>query len=450
MKAGLVAAEPFIDALASLFAARRFGVKLTLDPLCSVLARLGRPERRLGAIVHIGGTNGKGSTAAMVAGVARAAGVRVALYTSPHLVTICERIAVDGTPISREQFAATLRLVHDAGGAVLTFFEQVTAVALVHFAAVAPELTILEVGLGGRGDATRAIGGSAAVAAVVGVGFDHTELLGHTLEAIAFEKAGIFVQGGHAVIGRSGHADAVPHLLGFARNQGAKVVEVVGAAELAMVPAVLALPGAHQRDNAATAAAILRALAAGPLPALQRQWIGGVWPALGEAAWVVHPGRYERCTWRNARVILDGAHNAEGAAALAAALQADAAVVGASPKLAVLGVSAGKDVAAMAEAIVPWADVVVASSFDNDRALSAEMLAAALGPIAAIRKVELIISPVLEHALDDAAVRAGVGGVVVVAGSLMAVGAARAYILGLVPDPVAAVDPSTITVGRSP
>ncbi|MBK9070255.1 MAG: bifunctional folylpolyglutamate synthase/dihydrofolate synthase [Myxococcales bacterium] len=424
----------YAHALGGLFAARRFGVKLTLDGLRACLARLGHPEAQLGAIAHVAGTNGKGSTVAMLAGLARAAGVRVAQYTSPHLVTVRERIVVDGVPISEGDFVAALRAVHAAGGAELTFFEQLTAAALWYFAQSAPELTILEVGLGGRGDATNVINGHAAVSAVTGVALDHMDVLGDSLAAIAREKAGIFARGGHAIIGGAGDPAAAPELVACAQQAGVAHVTRVGAAELLMLPRELALIGPHQRQNAACAVAIANALALGALPTLAKGRGGdGVWRALASPQWMVHPGRYERCRWRGTAVILDGAHNPDGAAALAIALAADASIARAAPRVLVFAASADKDLAGIARPLVAWATEVIGTTFSNDRAASA-LAAAAAGQTSRHEAA-------MRAALDAAATLAGPGGTVVVAGSLMAIGEARALILGLTPDPIAISDP---------
>lgn len=424
----------YAEALGALFAARRFGVKLELTGLRACLASLGHPEARLGAIAHVAGTNGKGSTVAMLAGLARAAGVRVAHYTSPHLVTVRERIMVDGVAIGEDEFVDALREVHAAGGAGLTFFEQLTAAALCFFAKAAPELTILEVGLGGRGDATNVINGQAAVSAVTGVALDHMEVLGHTLAEIAREKAGIFAKGGHAIIGLAGDPAALPELVAGAKRAEVAHVTCVGEHELSLLPHELALKGEHQRQNAACAVAMANVLALGALPRLVvGRSADGIWEALGSSQAMVHPGRYERCQWRGARFILDGAHNPDGASALAAALSVDAAIASEAPRVLVFAASADKDLAGIARPLAAWATTAIGTTFRNDRAASAEMAAAAAHTI---RHEATMLA-----ALEAAAALAGPRGTVVVAGSLMAIGEARALILGLAPDPIAVSDP---------
>src|SRR5450432_1401492 len=171
------------ELLDRLQSARRFGVKLGLDRMQTLLAALGHPEQRLGLVIHVAGTNGKGSVVAMIAAMVRAAGLRVATYTSPHLSTLRERITIDrgmATEVAIVDAAARVSL---AGGDELTFFEQITAIAMVIIADANVDMTVLEVGLGGRLDATNVV--AAPVAVVTGVAMDHEAILGDTLSAIA-------------------------------------------------------------------------------------------------------------------------------------------------------------------------------------------------------------------------------------------------------------------------
>ncbi|HET9625627.1 MAG TPA: Mur ligase family protein, partial [Kofleriaceae bacterium] len=170
--------------LARLLPARRFGVIFGLERMRGLLDRLGdqlgdrlgAPDRRLGRVVHVGGTNGKGSTATMIAALAAAAGQRVAVYTSPHLSSLRERIVIDGEMISEPAIVAAAAQVQAAGGDDFTFFEQVTAIAMVAIADAAVDVTVLEVGLGGRLDATNVV--DPAVCVVTGVAMDHEAILG--------------------------------------------------------------------------------------------------------------------------------------------------------------------------------------------------------------------------------------------------------------------------------
>ena len=411
------------ELLAQLLPARRFGVVLGLERMRAILDRLGAPDRRLGAIVHVGGTNGKGSTVAMIAALAAAAGQRVASYTSPHLSSLRERIVIDGAMISEPAIVAAAERVRDAGGDALTFFEQLTAIAIVAIADAEVDVAVLEVGLGGRLDATNVV--DPAVAVVTGVALDHEAILGSSLAAIAGEKAGIWKPGRPAIVGASGQAEAVPVLIEAARAVGAPVT-VIDDAAVAAVPPV-GLPGAHQRRNAAAAIAAVRAL--------------GLPIVAAALATVHHAGRFEVITPALpgvSHVILDGAHNPHGAAALAEALRAR----GERPVL-IISVSADKDVAAIAAALAPVVLAVVATRYQQDRALEPAALAASFAAaLAALPRATP--APVVEAApeLSAALARAARHGApIVIAGSLFLVGEARTLLLDAPTDALRLSDP---------
>ena len=434
--------------LARLLPARRFGIDLGLGRIRDLLDRLGAPDRRLGAIVHVGGTNGKGSTVAMLAALA-GTHARVATYTSPHLSCLRERIGVGGEPIDEGAIVAAARAVHGAGGDQLTFFEQLTAIACVAIADARVAVTVLEVGLGGRLDATNAI--DAPVAVVTGVALDHEAILGGTLEKIAAEKAGIFKRGQRVVIGASGEPAAVPLLDAAARAAGAAVITVIDDAAVAAVPPV-ALAGAHQRRNAAAA-----------LAALDQLEVLGVVRVPAEAraralAGVRHPGRFEEVPGAALgavpgekaapRIILDGAHNPHGARALAGVL----AERGERPVL-VVAVSADKDVAGIAAALAPAVRAVIATRYRQERALPSEALAARFREAAAAAGAGGAGGLPVEEAPDLPAALAAArrfGAPILVAGSLFLVGEARALLLGAPADPIAVSDPSAPAAPAAP
>ncbi|HEX5060632.1 MAG TPA: Mur ligase family protein [Kofleriaceae bacterium] len=402
----------YVELLQRLVSARRFGMKLGLERMRELLDTLGAPDRKLGTVVHIAGTNGKGSTVAMVAALARSAGKRVATYTSPHLSTLRERITIDGQLVSEDEVVRAAEEVSAAGGDELTFFEQVTAIAFVIIAARAVDITVLEVGLGGRLDATNVV--AAPIAAVTGVALDHEAILGTTLDAIAFEKAGIFKRGQRAFIGCAGEPAAVPLLVQHARAAGVAELSVID--EPANV--TLALPGAHQQQNAALALALVEAL--------------GLAPDRSVLATLSHPGRFEIV----GDVILDGAHNPHGARALAATLQER----GLRPTL-VVAVSADKDVAAIASALEPQVSAVIATRYQQERALAPEDLAngfrAAVGQGGA-QAMQIETAPDLATAIARART---LGSPILIAGSLFLVGEARTLLLGAPTDPVVVSDP---------
>lgn len=420
-------ADPAYAALLrKLFAARRFGVVLGLERMRALLDRLGGPDRALGTVVHVAGTNGKGSTVAMIAALARAGGKRVATYTSPHLSTVRERITIDGELVSEEAFVAAARAVAAAGGDDLTFFEQLTAIAFVVIAEANVDVTVLEVGLGGRLDATNVV--DAPVAVITGIALDHEAILGPTIAAIAGEKAGIFKPNQRVVLSRSGDPSATPILLAAAERVGVASVVRLDWEALDRVPP-LSLAGVHQRRNAAAALAALDQLEALGVVTVESE-------ARARAlASVVHPGRFE---WVGDDIVLDGAHNPDGAAALEALLRdlSDRTIV------MILAVSADKDVPALVGTLAAPAARVIATRYQQDRSLPAEELADAVRALYPDLPVES--APDLAHAV--AAAR-GQGDLVVIAGSLFLVGEARTLLCGAPTDPIAISDPAPSSAG---
>ncbi|MBI2615211.1 MAG: bifunctional folylpolyglutamate synthase/dihydrofolate synthase [Gemmatimonadetes bacterium] len=280
------------------------GKPWSLEPTRTLLAELGNPEREY-AIVHIGGTNGKGSVSAMTYAALREAGVSVGLYTSPHLVDVRERMVVDGRPISREAFAAwteRLRPLIERSGA--SFFEGLTAIALADLAARRVEVAVVEVGLGGRLDSTNVV--EPVASAVTTIAREHTEYLGDTLPGIAREKAGIAKPGTPFVIGETDPAIATV-LADVAGERGARpIVAVPPGAEYA---GPLGLRGSHQRRNAAIAAALLDVL-----PDPWRPGAAALAAGFSEARLA---GRFDR----RGRWIFDVAHNPAGIGVLVGALR---------------------------------------------------------------------------------------------------------------------------------
>jgi len=243
-------------ALSRQYARVPLGMRLGLSPMREVCARAGHPERAFRA-VHIAGTNGKGSVCAMVESITRATGIRTGLYTSPHLCRFAERIRVDGASIGDEALAALLTRALDEGPD-LSFFETATLAAFLAFREAGVELAVLEVGLGGRLDATNVVP-RPATAAITRIAFDHMDKLGSTLVEIAREKAGIAKPGLELLVG-----DVSPEVRAaideVARAHGATTASV-GPWPL---PASLGLPGAYQRNNARIAAALGQRIGASP------------------------------------------------------------------------------------------------------------------------------------------------------------------------------------------
>jgi dihydrofolate synthase/folylpolyglutamate synthase len=457
-------------------------MKLGLDRIRALLDHLGAPDRRLGTVVHVAGTNGKGSTVAILAALVRGCGKRVATYTSPHLSTLRERITIDGELVSEHAIVEAAARVEAAGGGELTFFEQITAIAMLIIADAKVDVTILEVGLGGRLDATNVVDArTAPVAVITGVAMDHEAILGNSLDAIAREKAGIVKAGQRVIIGASGEPAAVPLLRELAFAAGAARVTVIDDSAIARVPPV-ALAGVHQRANAAAALAALDDLEMAPVPPHDIAEI---------LAGVTHPGRFEVIGDTQSGVILDGAHNPHGARALATTLRARAI----RPVL-IVAVSSDKDIRAIADALLPEVSAVIATRYQQERALDPAALANAFRAVAhrlhedsrveggttsgrdrriaqidffgddrrsssdglgddrgatsvhrdderrvsnepSMTRVEVAVD--LEAALARARV---LGGSILVAGSLFLVGEARVLLLGAPADPIAISDPA--------
>ena len=356
----------YLNAIQYVGAARRFGMKLGLDAMRALAARLGQPQARL-RFVHLAGTNGKGSTAAFCESCLRAGGHRVGLYTSPHLVTIRERIQVDRVPISETAFAEGMAAVGAAVEGEPTFFEIMTALALWHFAREKVDWVVWETGLGGRLDATNIV--TPEVAVITNIGLDHTQYLGTTLAEIAREKAGI-IKPGVPVVSGVGEGEAV--VAGEAGRIGAPLVEVareiaaedrgiVGArqrARLAGRDYSLGLIGAHQVANAACALAALRQLPVTlPAEAIAR--------GLETAAW---PGRLEILS-EEPLTVLDGAHNGAAMEKLLAtwdALLAARGLNGGGAHL-LFGSVSDKDITGMARMLAPRFGQVALVRLRNER-----------------------------------------------------------------------------------
>jgi dihydrofolate synthase/folylpolyglutamate synthase len=317
------------DALAFLFP-RVTTIKFGLDTTRALLAAVGDPHAII-PVIHVGGTNGKGSVATIVASALAEAGWRVGLYTSPHLVSFRERIRVGGVPIPEEAVAmwtARLRpLIEELGG---TFFEATTAIAFADFAARGAEIAVVEVGLGGRLDSTNVV--APLVSTVTKIELDHMKYLGDTLEAIAGEKAGIAKPGAPFVIGET-RADIVAVL----RARGAEFVKALDASaslDVHVVPpgelwnGEIGLAGPHQRRNAAIAAATLR-----QLPAPWRPDDGAIARGVAQA---FISGRLDR----RGRWLFDVAHNPDGMRSLVEAL---AAAPPAGPLHALVSILGDKD-----------------------------------------------------------------------------------------------------------
>ena len=432
----------YARALQALGERGRFGVRLGLDRTRALLDGLGNPERTVrGALVA--GTNGKGSVLALADSVLRAAGYRVGSTPKPHLVSYRERVQIDGRPIAAGDFSRLVSRVLEVSDTIApsrgepTEFELLTAVVFTRFAEVRPDVALVEVGLGGRLDATHTWDGGVAV--VTNVDLDHTDRLGLTVAAIAREKAAIIERGDLAVSGAQGEGLAV--IRRRARRVGVPLTEAGPAALLGWdrdsieveLPSLgrtrVGLRGRHQAANVAIADALLDALedagiATTSAAARRAGYAGAVWP-----------GRLELLRIGGRDVLLDGAHNPAGAAALAVALDDLRPFLIDGPLTFITASMADKDVDGVVAALVRTGTLaratVVCTSLDLPRALPARELAArwrALYPDGTI-VVEPDPIAALDRVLDGPASAIGP---LVVAGSLYLVGAARGH---LVDDP---------------
>lgn len=364
-------------------------IDLSLERIGRVLEALGRPQDRLPPVIHVAGTNGKGSTVAFLRAMAEAAGLRTHVYTSPHLVRFAERIRLAGTLITDDQLADALARVEAANaGAAITFFEITAAAALLAMAETPADIAVVEVGLGGRYDATNVIE-RPRVCVIAPVDLDHKEFLGDDLGGIAREKAGILKPGVPAVIARQ-RPEAIAAIEAEGLRVGAPLIEAGrdfdafdqgGRLTFQDHERLLDLPppslfGAHQFENAGLAVAAMLALGDPRVDeaAIARGVAGAVWPARMQR---VTAGPFgERAAARGSDLWLDGGHNPHGARALAAALGALAARDG-RPVTLVAGMLANKDAAGFFEAFEALKPRVFCVRADAEAAADGEVLATA-------------------------------------------------------------------------
>jgi dihydrofolate synthase/folylpolyglutamate synthase len=417
-------------AVAYLYRLQKHGIKLGLETMAALLQRLGNPHRRFRSI-HIAGTNGKGSTAAMTAAILQAAGYRTGLYTSPHLVEFRERIRVNDVMISE---AETARLTERLKGLcepdlAATFFECTTAMAFRHFADERVDIAVLEVGLGGRFDATNVVQPMAC--AITTIALDHQEYLGSTLGSIAFEKAGIIKANVPVVVGPI-EGEALQTIERVARAKPAPVLRLnrdfktrgtwdsfsFSGPTVAYRGLTCALPGAHQLANAACAIALIESV--GPSGVVVEE--EAVRSGLTEVRW---EGRIEVVEDRPT-LLLDGAHNPAGAAVLADYLRSVRETRPSGRVIAVLGMMRDKDHRGFLHALKDVVDHVVLTQADLPRSATGPELK---------RELEDLLPPssiaaVPSDALAIAKGMANPEDVICVTGSLMLVGEVKALLRG--------------------
>jgi dihydrofolate synthase/folylpolyglutamate synthase len=420
--------------------------KFSLDEIRVLLSALGNPHRRFPSVL-IAGTNGKGSTAATLASILTASGQRTGLYTSPHLARVNERIRLDRLEIDDEAFARLYFRVHDCAQQLVlderlpqipSFFEILTAQALLYFAESRVDIAVLEVGMGGRLDATNIV--DPLLSVITDISLDHTEWLGSTIAAITREKAGILRRDGTLVtlpqhpqanqvlgevateLGVRG-VSAAPYMPPTAAATGPYSVEALGAPILVDSP----LAGAHQHRNLALAIAAAVELATNPgfpiTPAAIEEGIR-------QTRW---PARLERIQKAGVTWVLDVAHNPAGAWALRAGLSGLLGDEG-KPRILIFSCLRDKPVAEMAQILFPLFDHVIVAPMHTARAAATPDLLAAARATGTPATVAESVSDALQTAekkIDD--------GTIVVSGSVYLVGEARSILLGNRPIPGASI-----------
>ena len=429
-----------VDPIDWLYGLQHFGIKLGLDNIRALLRRLEQPQQAFRSVL-VAGTNGKGSVASMVASMLTAGGSRVGLFTSPHLVRPHERIRVDGVPIDHEGLLRTLnglRGTIEAGvadgtlEAAPSFFEVITAAALLHFAEVGTDAAVLEVGLGGRLDATNAVDGELSI--ITGIDLDHTKTLGPTVAHIAREKAGI-VKPGRPLVSGVVRQRAIDVIREICLERGAEYrdalagVRFVGesagpharihlqAAQADYADLQLGLPGRYQIHNARVAIAAIETWNDLGLPTVGPE---AVRQGLAEVVW---PGRLQ---WLDAEgdrppCLLDAAHNPDGIAALATELARRP-----RPDAVLFGTTTGKPLEPMLAPLARHCDTIVLTRPTVRRGLEVE----ALEPIARqlFRRVE--VEPDPATALRSAFRQVGPDGHLLITGSLYLIGNVLAHLDG--------------------
>ncbi|MDQ2861016.1 MAG: bifunctional folylpolyglutamate synthase/dihydrofolate synthase [Pseudomonadota bacterium] len=405
-------------------------IDLSTGRIERLLEALGRPQDRMGPVIHVAGTNGKGSTTAFLRAIAEAAGLTVNVLTSPHLVRFSERIRIAGRLIDDDELSRRIDEVERANqGQPISFFEIATALAFHAFALAPADLNIVEVGLGGRFDATNVFA-APAVSVITPVDYDHLEMLGPELARIAWEKAGVIKAGRPVVVARQ-PPEALETIEAEAARLGAPLTlmdrdieafEDHGRLRLQLADRLLDLPaprliGEHQFANAGLAAAAILALGD---PRIDEAAIAA---GVASAAW---PGRLQRLTAgplglaaarRGADLWLDGGHNPHAGRALAATCESLVARDG-RPLALIVGMLARKDAAGFLQPFAGLAPQVFTTAFDSESAVPASALAEAA------RSVGLAVEPAdgVKAALDRALDAPGAAPHILVCGSLQFIG----------------------------
>ena len=396
--------SPYKEALAWIYGLQRFGIKLGLENIQRLIAAL-HVDLGGARVIHVAGTNGKGSVCAMIDSILRAQKYRTGLFTSPHLVTFRERVRVDGEMISEDAVANGLTAIRDLvrdWEPHPTFFEIATALALKHFSNAKIDIVILETGLGGRLDATNAV--QSDVSVITPIDFDHQQWLGESLEEIAHEKAGI-IKPRIPVVAAAQAPDAEKVI----RARAAECQAPLQFVHDSYHKSTVGLPGEHQKQNAALAIAALRAA---------RIDIddSSIESGLASIDWLA---RFQH--WDD-RIVIDGGHNPAAARVLA---QTWREIFGDQHASLILAILSDKDLRGICEALAPIADYVFLPKIRSDRALLPDELAANLSAISP--SLPCSITDSVADALDQARAKPNP---ILLTGSLHFAGEALAYLRG--------------------
>jgi dihydrofolate synthase/folylpolyglutamate synthase len=415
-----------------LYGLQKHGMKFGLDNIRTLMSIFGNPQHAFRAI-HVAGTNGKGSTSAMIESILRTAGVRTGLFTSPHLLSFTERIRIDGREITEEEVISLAEEVREAAGKRKdfspTFFEVVTAMAFLHFRSSNVEWAVIETGLGGRLDATNVIVPEATV--ITRIGLDHSDFLGRTLREIAGEKAGI-IKEGVPVVSAGQDAGAMEVVAGRSEEKGSELfsfgreftAELVSESlegttfrysgsrkyEDLFVP----LPGDFQMVNAALAVKTVE-IVSSRFPGLG----GDVVRGLAGVRW---PGRFELVK-EDPPILIDGAHNPQAASVLASNLR-KIALQKYERIILVMGAMGDKDIEGLLEPLLPLAAEILFCAPAYGRSASPERLAAA----AAKKRYASIVAPSVAEAIVKAEELWQPGALIVITGSFYTIGEAKEFL----------------------
>ena len=432
------------EALDFIHGLNRFGTKLGLHNITKLLELLGNPHENI-TIIHVAGTNGKGSTCAMIASILRSAGFKVGLYISPYLEVFNERMQVNGENISNEDLARLTEKVREKvfymrenGLGSPTEFEVVTAIGFSYFKEQAVDFLVLEVGMGGRLDATNVV--TPLVSVITPISMDHQQYLGSTLRDISREKCGIIKQG-VPVVTAPQEDEAMAVIEDTCRERNCSLTKVINSSVSRSPDTIsyrfvnggikgmtfdlytpktdypglqIGLMGRHQLDNAATAVAAVEPLGNSGVN-LSRE---AIYKGLKGARW---PGRLEIMK-EKPTVLIDGAHNIAGIKTLKAVLEE---YFYDRKKILVVGILEDKDYTEMLEELIPVADTVICTAPDNPRALSAARLAEAVSNIFQKSQIKVYAQEKIEDALKLASSLADDEDMVVFAGSLYMIGHVR-------------------------